>query len=140
MTAPSDAATTSTIRSSAETFRNTSWCSGRWAIRPAQARRPVIGSSSFRSSTSARRSSATCAVATTAGKPMALRVGVVGAGLWAERAHLPGFVHDARAEVVAICDADLARAEILAEQFGVPNVLADYHDLIGLGLDAVSIV
>jgi predicted dehydrogenase len=71
---------------------------------------------------------------------MALRVGVVGAGLWAERAHLPGFVHDARAEVVAICDADIARAETLAEQFGVPNVVSDYRDLLGLGLDAVSIV
>ena len=35
-----------------------------------------------------------------------LRVAVVGAGRWAERAHIPGWQRDDRAEVVALVDLD----------------------------------
>ena len=40
-----------------------------------------------------------------------IRVGVLGAGAWANFAHLPGFKRDPRCEVVAIADpqADLAQ-------------------------------
>ena len=44
--------------------------------------------------------------------PGTIRVGVLGAGAWAELAHLPGFKRDPRCELVAIADpqVDLARA------------------------------
>ena len=35
---------------------------------------------------------------------MTVRVGVLGAGAWAEFAHLPGYKRDPRCELVAIAD------------------------------------
>jgi predicted dehydrogenase len=69
-----------------------------------------------------------------------LRIGVVGAGLWAERAHLPAFENVAGVEVRAISDPDRARAEALARRFGVPRALADHRALLEAGIDAVAIV
>ena len=60
-----------------------------------------------------------------------IRVGVLGAGAWAEKAHLPGFVADDRCEVVAICDPILERAEQFATQFGVPTATDDWQAVIG---------
>ncbi len=45
---------------------------------------------------------------------MTLRVGIVGAGLWAQRAHLPGFLRAPDVEIRAIADPDLGRAQALA--------------------------
>jgi predicted dehydrogenase len=70
---------------------------------------------------------------------MSLRVGVVGAGLWARRAHLPAFTHLPGVEVRAIADPDLARAEQLARDFGVPNAVRDHGALLRLGVDAVAV-
>ena len=42
------------------------------------------------------------------------RVAVVGTGSWAQRAHIPGWQRDDRADVVAIADTDGAA---LAEQY-----------------------
>ena len=39
-----------------------------------------------------------------------LGVGVIGAGRWANWAHLPGWSRDERCEVVAICDREAGRA------------------------------
>ncbi len=33
-----------------------------------------------------------------------LRIGVIGAGRWANMAHLPGWKRDERCELVAVCD------------------------------------
>ena len=43
--------------------------------------------------------------------PDKLRVGVIGAGRWSKRAHLPGFARSPHCDVVAICDLneDMAR-------------------------------
>lgn len=71
---------------------------------------------------------------------MALRVGIVGAGLWARRAHLPAFLHAPGVEVRVISDPDRPRAEALAREFGVPRAVADHRDLLDAGVDAVSIV
>jgi predicted dehydrogenase len=71
---------------------------------------------------------------------MAVRVGIVGAGLWARRAHLPAFCHVPDARVVAVSDPDRARAEALARDFGVPAAFADHAALLAFGVDAVSIV
>jgi predicted dehydrogenase len=60
-----------------------------------------------------------------------LRVAVVGAGRWAQRAHIPGWQRDPRVEVVALVDTD---AETLAEagaRFNVSRVTTDYRELLG---------
>jgi predicted dehydrogenase len=60
-----------------------------------------------------------------------IRVGLLGAGSWAQRAHLPGFVADERCEVVVVCDPERERAVALAEQFGVPEISTDWRAVIG---------
>lgn len=56
-----------------------------------------------------------------------LRVAVLGAGSWAESAHLPGWLRDRRCEVVSICDPELERAEALQRRFGIPSATADWQ-------------
>jgi len=59
-----------------------------------------------------------------------LGVGVIGAGRWANWAHLPGWSRDERCEVVAICDREAGRAGAAAREFGVPVVTGDYRELL----------
>ncbi len=59
-----------------------------------------------------------------------VRVGVLGAGAWAQHAHLPGYARDPRCELVAIADPEVDRARAFAEQFGIPNVYNNHEDLI----------
>jgi predicted dehydrogenase len=59
-----------------------------------------------------------------------VRVGVLGAGAWAEFAHLPGYKRDPRCELVAIADPVVDRARAFAKKFGIPNVHASHADLI----------
>jgi predicted dehydrogenase len=59
-----------------------------------------------------------------------VRVGVLGAGAWAEFAHLPGYKRDPRCEVVAIADPVVERAHAFAAKFGIPNVYASHEELI----------
>jgi predicted dehydrogenase len=61
---------------------------------------------------------------------MTIRVGVLGAGAWAEFAHLPGYKRDPRCELVAIADPVIARARAFAEKFGIPNVYGSHEELI----------
>jgi predicted dehydrogenase len=57
-------------------------------------------------------------------------VGVLGAGAWAEFAHLPGYKRDPRCQLVAIADPVIERAQAFAEKFGIPNVYASHAELI----------
>jgi predicted dehydrogenase len=59
-----------------------------------------------------------------------LRVAVVGAGRWAERAHIPGWQRDSRVEVAAVADADAEVAARVAKDFGVTRVTTDYRELL----------
>ena len=59
-----------------------------------------------------------------------VRVGVLGAGAWAEFAHLPGYRRDPRCELVAIADPILERAKAFAKKFGIPNVYDSHTALI----------
>jgi predicted dehydrogenase len=59
-----------------------------------------------------------------------VRVGVLGAGAWAEFAHVPGFKRDKRCELVAIADSVVERAQAFARQFGIPHVYASHEELI----------
>jgi predicted dehydrogenase len=60
-----------------------------------------------------------------------VRVGVLGAGAWAEFAHLPAYRRDSRCELVAIADPVRERAEQFARQFGIPHVYSSHEELIG---------
>ena len=67
-----------------------------------------------------------------------LRVAVVGAGRWAQRAHIPGWQRDPRVEVVALSDTD---PDILAEAgrtFGVDRLVGDYREL--LADDSIDVI
>ena len=59
-----------------------------------------------------------------------LRVAVVGAGRWAERAHIPGWQRDERTEVAAIVDLDGALAQEMAHKFGVERAVTDYREIL----------
>jgi predicted dehydrogenase len=61
---------------------------------------------------------------------LTVRVGVLGAGAWAEFAHLPGFKRDDRCRLVAIADPVVDRALAFARQFGIPHVYASHEELI----------
>ena len=54
-----------------------------------------------------------------------LRVGIIGAGRWSSRAHIPGWVRSDLCDLVCICDQDEELAKKRAEQFGVPETMTD---------------
>ncbi len=67
-----------------------------------------------------------------------LGVAVVGAGRWAQRAHIPGWQRDERVEVVALVDTDPGVLAEVGDRFGVA---ARYHDLDAMLADpAVDVV
>ena len=55
---------------------------------------------------------------------------MLGAGAWAQFAHLPGYQRDPRCTLVAIADPVIERAQAFAEQFGIPHVYASHAELI----------
>ena len=59
-----------------------------------------------------------------------LRVGVIGSGVWANHAHLPGWTRDSRCEVVAVCDVDKDLAEAAKTTFGASVAYTDYRQLL----------
>lgn len=59
-----------------------------------------------------------------------LRVGIIGAGRWSKRAHIPGWVRSDLCDLVVICDRDGELAREAAETFGVPEVMTDAEAMI----------
>jgi predicted dehydrogenase len=59
-----------------------------------------------------------------------LRVAVVGAGRWAERAHIPGWQRDPRVEVAALVDTDAEVLGRVAKEFGVERTATDYREIL----------
>jgi predicted dehydrogenase len=59
-----------------------------------------------------------------------LRVGILGAGAWAQFAHIPGWKRDPRCELVAIADPVVDKAREFATQFGIPSVYQTHEELI----------
>ena len=70
-----------------------------------------------------------------------VRVGVIGAGGIARGAHLPGYAKiPDEATVVAISDIDEPRAQLVADEFGIPKVYTDYNEMVTQeDLDLVSV-
>lgn len=59
-----------------------------------------------------------------------VRVGVLGAGTWARKAHLPGFRRDPRCEIVALADPKLDLAQAAGAEFNIPKITRDHLDVI----------
>jgi predicted dehydrogenase len=59
-----------------------------------------------------------------------LRVAVVGAGRWAERAHIPGWQRDPRVEVAALVDTDAEVLGRVAAEFGIERTATDYREIL----------
>ena len=69
-----------------------------------------------------------------------VQVGVLGAGAWAQFAHLPGYARDPRCKVLAIADPIRERAEAFARQFDIPHVYGSHEALLAHhGIDAVDV-
>jgi hypothetical protein len=69
-----------------------------------------------------------------------VRVAVVGTGHWARVAHLPGWLRDPRAEVVALADVNEAALTAAAREFGIERVTADYRELLDdRGIDVIDV-
>ena len=69
-----------------------------------------------------------------------LRVGVIGAGAFAEACHVPGLLSHPLAEVVMICGRQRQRTEALAARFGIPSFTLDPAELCARkDVDAVTI-
>jgi len=74
-------------------------------------------------------------------KGKCLKVGLLGAGSWAQRAHLPAFQRCDNAQVIAICDHDSKRGQEAAQRFGIPDVYTDHHELMERSdIDIIDIV
>lgn len=69
-----------------------------------------------------------------------VQVGVLGAGAWAQFAHLPGYTRDPRCKVVAIADPVRERANAFAREFDIPHVYDSHDALIAHhGIDAIDV-
>ncbi len=70
-----------------------------------------------------------------------LGIGVVGAGRWANLAHLPGWARDERCRIVGICDREPERAAAAADQYGAKVVATDYRVLLDRDdIDIIDVV
>ncbi len=73
----------------------------------------------------------------TAGK---VRVAVVGTGSWARAAHIPGWLRDPRAELVALADVSEAALAQAQAASGVSRVTTDYRELLDdPGIDVIDV-
>lgn len=68
---------------------------------------------------------------------MALSVGVI--GLRMGRSHVAGYVQNPHTEVTVVCDVDADQAQAVAEEYGIPQAVTDYRELLGAGVDVVSV-
>ncbi|MGN6242435.1 MAG: Gfo/Idh/MocA family protein [Motilibacteraceae bacterium] len=70
-----------------------------------------------------------------------LRVGVVGAGRWAVRSHIPGWQRDPRAEVVALADTDADALAAAGKEYDISRLEADYRALVDdPDIDVIDVV
>ncbi len=68
-----------------------------------------------------------------------VRAAVIGLG-WPGMQHLKGYIADARAEVIAICDLDEARVQAVASEYNIPQTYTDHLEILENDqIDAVSV-
>ncbi len=70
-----------------------------------------------------------------------LRVGVLGAGAWANNAHIPGWQRHPNSEVVVLCDPQKEMADALATKYNIPKVETDHRAVIERAdIDVIDVV
>ena len=70
-----------------------------------------------------------------------IHLAVVGAGWWATYAHIPGILNHPDANLAALCDQDLAKAQSAAAAFGIKHVYTSLEKMLANeDLDGVVIV
>ena len=68
----------------------------------------------------------------------AIRVGVFGAGRFANGQHLPNLARIDGVEIVALCDVDEQAARDTAARFDIPQVYGEGHEMLnGTKMDAL---
>jgi predicted dehydrogenase len=66
---------------------------------------------------------------------------VLGAGRWAQIAHIPGWQRDPRCEIAVICDLVEGRAQDFAEEFGIPQATTDWQAVVSRpDIDVIDVV
>jgi predicted dehydrogenase len=74
-------------------------------------------------------------------KNSTLQVAVLGAGWWAEAAHIPGWQRDPRSEVVVLCDVEREKAKNMAGHFGLTEATDDWKTVMARSdIDVIDIV
>jgi myo-inositol 2-dehydrogenase / D-chiro-inositol 1-dehydrogenase len=69
-----------------------------------------------------------------------LKLGLIGCGGVAERAHLPALRHLPDAEIIALSDVNAGRLTRLAERFHIKNCYADFRELLSdPAIEAVAV-
>ena len=69
-----------------------------------------------------------------------LKIGVIGVGGMGARGHIRSYHDSPHARIVAVCDADPARAREVADRTAIPHAFDDYRALLALKeVDAVAI-
>jgi UDP-N-acetyl-2-amino-2-deoxyglucuronate dehydrogenase len=70
--------------------------------------------------------------------PRTFRVGIAGCGA-ISRNHLEAFRALHNVQIAGVCDVDADRARATAEAWGIPNAVTSVEELLGLGLDIISV-
>jgi len=69
-----------------------------------------------------------------------IRVGLIGAGKNTRDRHIPGFQKVDGLDITAVANRSLESGQVVADQFNIPNVYANWQDLLeDPGIDAVCI-
>jgi len=69
-----------------------------------------------------------------------IRIGIIGAGVVSQMGHIPAFKSLSKAEIIAICDNDKDKLELLARKYRIPRIYTDYEKLLSdKKVDAVVI-
>jgi UDP-N-acetylglucosamine 3-dehydrogenase len=68
-----------------------------------------------------------------------MRVGVIGCGMIAKKAHLPVYQSLENVDIIGVSDLEERQAKSCAKKFGINKWFTDYHQLLKEDLDLVSI-
>lgn len=61
-----------------------------------------------------------------------LKIGIIGAGSIVRQRHMPGLAAIEEVEVVAVCNRHSMTARAFAEEFKIPRVAYDWHEIVGM--------
>ncbi|WP_407267942.1 Gfo/Idh/MocA family protein [Radiobacillus sp. PE A8.2] len=67
-----------------------------------------------------------------------LKVGVIGIGGISNNNHIPAWLSHPETEIIALCDIEREKADKVAQDYKIPHVFTDFHDL--LANDEIDII